>query len=166
LREKPKQTIARFLKGLNSAILGRVELQPFWTFKDAYKLAVKVEKQLKSRRPYSIAPLKPVVPVKPFNLYKLEPTPKDDKGKGNEVAKVLPKIQKKCFKCHGYDHFLADCPNRMVLTIREIEELDHVEVEEDEEEDSAEEGETSYLSPEEGEMLMIRRVLHTTEAPL
>jgi len=44
LREEPEQTIARLLKGLNSAILERVELQPFWTFEDARKLAVKVEK--------------------------------------------------------------------------------------------------------------------------
>ena len=43
LREEPEQTIARFLKGINSAILERVELQPFSTVKDAYKLAVKVE---------------------------------------------------------------------------------------------------------------------------
>jgi len=29
LREEPKQTIARFLRGLNPVILERVELQPF-----------------------------------------------------------------------------------------------------------------------------------------
>jgi len=52
-----------------------------------------------------------------------------------------------------------------VLTIRHIEDLDHMEVEEDEEE-SADEGETSYLPPEDGEMLMIKRVLHASEAPL
>jgi len=40
-----------------------------------------------------------------------------------------------------------------------------MEVEEDEEEDSPEEGETSYLPLEEGEMLMIRRILHATKAP-
>jgi len=40
-----------------------------------------------------------------------------------------------------------------------------MEVEEDEEEDSPEEGKTSYLLPEESEMLMIRRVLHATKAP-
>jgi len=32
--------------------------------------------------------------------------------------------------------------------------------------ESDEEGETSYLPPKEGEMLMIKRVLHTTEALL
>jgi len=40
-----------------------------------------------------------------------------------------------------------------------------MEVKEDEEEESTDEGETSYLPPEEGDMLMIKRVLHTTEAP-
>jgi len=38
-----------------------------------------------------------------------------------------------------------------------------MEVEEDEEE-SDDEGETSYLPPEEGEMLMMKRVLHATKA--
>ena len=46
LREEPKQTTVRFLKGLNPVILERVELRPFWAFEDACKLAVKVEKQL------------------------------------------------------------------------------------------------------------------------
>ena len=40
-----------------------------------------------------------------------------------------------------------------------------MEVEEDKEE-SAYERETAYLSPEEGEMLIIKRVLHATEVPL
>jgi len=39
-----------------------------------------------------------------------------------------------------------------------------MEIEEDEEE-SEEEGETSYLPLEEGEMIMIKRILHTTEVP-
>jgi len=103
--------------------------------------------------------------MKPFYSYKPESTPKDDVGKGKGFAEGFLKSQRKCFKCHGYCHFQIDCPNRRVFTIKEIEELDHMEVEDDEEEDSPEEGETSYLPPEESEMLMIRKVLHATEAP-
>ena len=93
LREEPEQTIARFLNRLNPVVLERVELQPFRTFKYAYKSAVKVEKQLKTRRPYTSAPPKPVVPLKTFNSYKPEYVPKDDKdkGKGKENAKEVPK---------------------------------------------------------------------------
>ena len=94
LREEPEQTIARFLKGLNSAILGRVELRPFCTFEDACKLLVKVEKQLKSRRPYSTAAPKPSMPVKPFNPYKPESILKDDKGKGRRLLKTFPNIRR------------------------------------------------------------------------
>jgi len=39
-----------------------------------------------------------------------------------------------------------------------------MEIEEDEE-DSKEEGDTSYLPPEEGKMLMIKSVLYTTKIP-
>jgi len=90
-REEPEQTIASFLKGLNSAILERVELRPFWTFEDGCKLLIKVEKQLESRRHYSTAPPKPTMPVKPFNPYKPESIHMDDKGKRKEVAKDFPK---------------------------------------------------------------------------
>ena len=107
LREEPEQTIARFLKGLNPIILERVEFQPFWTFKDACKPAVKVEKQLKSKRNYASALAKPAVLVKTFNSFKPDPHPKEDgdKGKGNELGKEAPKGLKKCFTCHGYGHF-------------------------------------------------------------
>jgi len=77
LREEPEQSITRFVNGSNPTILGRVELQPFWTFEDACKLAVKVEKQLKSRRNYLAALAKPTAPVKTFNSFRPNPHPKE-----------------------------------------------------------------------------------------
>jgi len=59
--------------------------------------------------------------------------------------------------------FQASCPNRRVLTIRELEDLDNMEIEGDEEQ-SGEEGETCDLPPKEGKMLMIKRVHHATKA--
>jgi len=131
LREEPKQTITRFLKGINPVILERVELRHFRTSEDACKLAVKVEKQLKLRRAYSSALPKPTALARTFNSFEPDPSLKDDKdkGKGKEVAKEFPMGQKKCFNCYGYGHFQADCPNKRVLTIREIEDLDQMEME-------------------------------------
>jgi len=127
-------------------------------------LAVKLEKQLKSRKTYSTTPVKTPVPAKPLSSFRPNSPPRGDKakGKGKEVVKEAPNNQKKCFECPGYGHFQADCPNRRVLTIREIKDLDHTEIQEDEEV-SVEEGEAFYLLPEGGKMLMIKRVLHANK---
>ena len=55
--------------------------------------------------PSSLA--KPSIPIKTFNSYRLDLTPKEDKdkGKGKEIAKEAPKNQKKCFECRGYSYF-------------------------------------------------------------
>ena len=126
----------RFLKGLNLSILDKVELQPSWTFEDACKLTVKVEKQLKSRRAYPSGLAKLFALIRTFNSYRLDHTPKEDKGNGNgkEIAEETTKNHKKCFNCHGYGHFQADRPKRKVLTIKKIEDVDQIEVTEDDKE--------------------------------
>jgi len=50
LEEELEQTMARFLRGLDQAIAEKVDLQPFWSFEDLCKLAVKVEKYSKGKR--------------------------------------------------------------------------------------------------------------------
>ncbi|KAF8387579.1 hypothetical protein HHK36_026233 [Tetracentron sinense] len=47
--EPEEQTIARYLGGLRKEIHDVVTLQPYWTYDDVYKLAIKVEKQQKSK---------------------------------------------------------------------------------------------------------------------
>lgn len=42
-----EQTIARYLGGLREEISNVVELQPYWTYDEVCKLALKVEKQQK-----------------------------------------------------------------------------------------------------------------------
>lgn len=32
-------------------------------------------------------------------------------------------LDKKCFKYHGYRHFQANCPNRRVMMLKEIQEI-------------------------------------------
>jgi len=96
-------------------------------------------------------------------------TPKQvgSKDKGKAFVKEFPKHLdgKRCFKCQGYGHFQSDCPNRRVLTLKEIEETDHftlklaVEEEEEEEEEAA-----TVLAPDVGELFVLQRILHAKEA--
>jgi len=93
-------------------------------------------------------------------------TPKEsgskDKGKTfvKEVSRQLNGW--KCFKCQGYGHFQADCPNRRVLTLKEIEEIDCLASELVKEEGEEEET-TTVLTPYVGEMLVLQRILHAKE---
>ena len=82
MREELEQTISRFLKGLNPAILDKVELQHFWTVEDACKLAVKVEKQLMIRRAYPYAPTKPAILTRTFAPSDQTLTPRKKMTKG------------------------------------------------------------------------------------
>jgi len=82
------------------------------------------------------------------------------------TPKELPKKLKgeTFFKCQGYGHFQYDCPNRRVMTIQEVEEVDALFMEtqdeaHEEESDSMEE--ETQLEADEGELLVLRRVLHT-----
>ena len=84
--------------------------------------------------------------------------------------KELPKKLegKKCFKCQGYGHFPYDCPNQRVMTIQEVEEVDAIMMEVQDEANEADsdpmEDETQ-LDADEGELLVLRRVLHTQDTP-
>ncbi|GKE24244.1 hypothetical protein Tco_1435756 [Tanacetum coccineum] len=51
VREAEEYTIVRFIGGLNSTIAEKLELQPLWTFEDACKMAITVDKQAKKRVP-------------------------------------------------------------------------------------------------------------------
>lgn len=42
--EPEEQTIARYLGGLRREIFDIVDLQPYWTYNDVYKLAIKAER--------------------------------------------------------------------------------------------------------------------------
>ncbi|GAV80025.1 Asp_protease_2 domain-containing protein, partial [Cephalotus follicularis] len=63
---------------------------------------------------------------------------------------------KKCFKCHGYGHFQADYPN-------EIEEIEGDSQKEEFKEESSNDDGAFVAEPEDGELLVIRLVLHAKE---
>lgn len=53
IEEEPKQAVVRFLKGLHQSIAEKVDLQPYWSFEDVCKLAIKVEKYSKNKEPFT-----------------------------------------------------------------------------------------------------------------
>ena len=164
VREAEEHTIARFIGGLNASIAEKVELQPLWTFEGACKLAIKVEKQAKKKAPYKPF-TKPTIPMKSPTPKESESVSKSFKGKEKMGEASKEPKGKKCFKCHGFGHFQAQCPNQRALTMKEVEELQR-EVETEEEEPVYDESnEEEIVEADCGELLVIRRAMHTVEAP-
>jgi len=82
--------------------------------------------------------------------------------KGKKIASESPKKleDKKCFKCHGFRHFRADCSNKMVLTLRKVKEIQVIEDEPSEEEDGNDV--PALVTSDVGELLLIKTSLHVT----
>nr|XP_025625248.1 uncharacterized protein LOC112717433 [Arachis hypogaea] len=131
IQEPEEQTVARYLGGLNEDIANIVQIQPFWTLDDVTRLELKVERQITQK-------------------------------KNNRFSKErgVVNLPKKYFKCLGFGHIAADCPNRRVITL--IEEEDHEEPSEEFEK----EVDIDYDAEEEvptdcGETLVVHHILNT-----
>ena len=166
--EPEEQTIARFLGGLKEEISDVVNLQPFWTYQDVCKLALKVEKQQKPKGRNNRFSNQASGTTHSSVVRKSPPT---DKGsdlksskKNDSTANTSrgssTKASIKCFKCQGYGHIASECPNRKVITIfeEEIEEQTPWEAEGSGQEDE----EITY--EDQGESLVIRRSLNSMQA--
>ena len=167
IEEEPEQTMPRFLRGLEPSINERVDIQPYWSFEDVCKLAIKVENYSKGIRLFGSSYTKLTTPPKPHIPSKPKMAPKEavNKDKGKVIVKEFPRQLdgKRCFKCQGYGHFQADCPNRRVLTLKQIEEIDQFASTLDEEEEVEEDAEM-VLAPDVGELIVLRRILHVKES--
>lgn len=164
VNEEPEQTIARYIRGMNSIVADKVDLQPYWSFEDVVKIAHKVEKQISGKKPLTKTFPKSVRTSSSSNSEQQQKWEKD-KAKDKEVSKEIHKKfdGKKCFKCQGYGHFQDQCPNKRIMTIREVDEINQ-EIENDDEDPGDTEEET-FLDADHGESLMMKRVLHAIETP-
>ncbi|CAL9132721.1 unnamed protein product [Musa textilis] len=154
---------------MNREIADMVELQPYWSFEDICKLAIKVEKQLKGKRFSSRTSTKVTSYFKDASSSKIESMSTKYKGEeksakpSKEFRKKLEGDTRKCFKCHGFGHFQANCPNRRVMTLQEIEEINSAlqEAESNPDQNGSESEKEVMEKADDGEMLIIRRALHT-----
>ena len=127
-------------------------------------LAMKVEKLLKGRKPIQITfSIHPSSTPKGYftpnkAITNLTPVKTLDKGKG--IASEPPKRLEgqKCFKCHGYRHFPVDCPHQKTLTVREVEAIQAIEEATSKEE--VQDEDQTLITPDVGELLVIRRALY------
>ncbi|KAK9733218.1 hypothetical protein RND81_04G051900 [Saponaria officinalis] len=177
LEEKQELRTARFIRGLNPNLAQRVEIQSYSNFDDACRLALKFEKQDKSKRTYnrdyarsSSTSSKPVATTSSSKKTRKE----DPKDKGrNTVVEVKGTRLRRCFKCQGYGHIASECPQKRALTIQELinlvpnfvapePESEPINVENESDEEEVHEVEP--YSDEEKEALVLR-TLHTEAAP-
>ncbi|KAL3503374.1 hypothetical protein ACH5RR_037823 [Cinchona calisaya] len=136
--EPEEQTIARYLGGLRIEICNVVQLQPYWTFHDVCKLALKVEKQLKDSKiggfrfnqqggttnRIGSSTTKVSTPTTQVT--------KSTKGETNTAGSSRPNTSnahRKCFKCQGFGHIASDCPNRKIVSLMEEDILEEAEEE-------------------------------------
>ncbi|KAL5193231.1 putative mitochondrial protein [Glycine soja] len=155
LREEERTIIARFLSGLNMEVKDKVELLSYSDLNELVQLCIRVEQQLK-RKPSSKSygfhsylrkdQTQGILGATPSK-------PKEDKGK--TIEKSTPKTSSqertgniKCFKCLGRD--IYNCQEETTSSPSSTGSKDEVRGEESSEE---------VYPHEEGQLLMIKRLL-------
>ena len=188
IQEPEEQTIVRYLGGLDPKYSNVIELQQYSTFDEVCVLAHKVEQQ-KKRQSQKKEFQKPVVrkpvespenpnplpgrtvvrqtvppPVHPA-VHSFPPQPQRKPAlPPYEYPNQKPRHPQRCFKCQGFGHIAADCTNRRAITLAEwnavrgdvVKEEEEVQIEPPEEEE-----EDVIVEPDEGEMLVLRRVCNS-----
>lgn len=160
--EPEEQTIARYLRGLQSEIRHVVQLQPYWTYNDVVKLSFKVEKQLKESRGSTSRTWNKESNSNRANASStnkeavFKPNPKKETAARSSNPRSYNPSSRRCYKCQGFGHIAADCPNRKMVSLveEEMEEEKETTVFSELEDDD----EITYA--DHGESLVIQRSLN------
>lgn len=155
MEEEEEHVIARFLGALRPEISDVVHLQQYWTYTDVCRLALKVEKQLKSRgrlanNRFSSTSRPPTVQTAKSVATKV------DTITGNTSNPSTPRVIR-CFKCQGLGHLARECPNKQLVTF--VEETTPVYDSANDEEGTSD-GEVEVAYADHGDTLITQRVLN------
>ncbi|KAG7564224.1 Retrotransposon gag domain [Arabidopsis suecica] len=193
LEETEEALMAQFLDGLNDRITRKVERQSYQGFEEMLHLAIQVEQQIKRKSASTIRTKGQGLPSWSPNASpshgnnrvadktnrgttELKAARIDTRFKPRETTKDNrpdPRPQPAdsrtrdiiCFKCQGRGHYARDCPNQrtmIITTAGDYESQDEDEAPQGQDIDS--EIEEAIAEPEVGELLMIRRMLSTSQA--
>uniref|UniRef100_A0A151UD28 CCHC-type domain-containing protein n=1 Tax=Cajanus cajan TaxID=3821 RepID=A0A151UD28_CAJCA len=182
IREEEATTVARFLSGLNLEIRDQVELLPYRDLNDLVQLCVRVEQQMlrkssKRESSHSRSLKKDYMEEeKPFEKKIISEPSKElakrkEKNKDKDKDLITPHTSTKtsdikCFKCLGRGHIASQCPTKKVMILRghdtysSQEETTTSSSSESEVETKLQRSKVEPVYPYEGELLMLRRILH------
>ncbi|KAH1194019.1 hypothetical protein GmHk_19G054917 [Glycine max] len=151
LREEERTSIARFLCGLNMEVRDKVELLPYRDLDDLVQFCIMKDEG------------QGILRVAPSKL-------KDEKGKTIERQTPKASMQEKtssikCFKCLGRGHIASQCPTKktMIMKGQDIyssqDEATTSPSSSKSEDAKREESSEEMYPQEEGDLLMVRRLL-------
>ncbi|XP_074278650.1 uncharacterized protein LOC141602245 [Silene latifolia] len=175
LEEKEELRVARFIKGLIPSLASKVEVQIYNGFDDVCRLALKFEKQDKTKKSYTYskgASSGSSSYSKPTTSKQKEVVTEEVKDKGKGVVEPKGSSLRRCFKCQGYGHIANECPQKRALTAQELRNIvpAFVQTEQSTElsdiEEDEEEGVAYDVDPLSEEECLVIRNLHVETTPV
>ncbi|ONH94846.1 hypothetical protein PRUPE_7G034800 [Prunus persica] len=122
LIEEEEHTVARYLGGMRREIHDVVVLQQYWSYDDVFKLAIQVEKQIKTRSRSTR-----IEGSEQKNSWMTKGSSNSEPGKHEAPKTNAPEhftANKpkgiKCFKCSGIGHIASECPNRKIEMVDKL----------------------------------------------
>ncbi|GJX91808.1 reverse transcriptase domain-containing protein [Tanacetum coccineum] len=109
--EEEEHVVARFLGVLKPKIADIVSLQPYWTYTDVCRLALKVEKQIKAKSKGTTSRFTPPTRIAPPTASKATTPTSSAAGNTREHVNNAPR----CYKCSRVGHYARDCLNLKTL---------------------------------------------------